>query len=115
MKSVQELIKKLEETDAYLQGDGYAYSSNQRQTLEATIKYLQALEHLQPQDQEKERNVYGNSDAFRNWLTSEAMSWKGNGHHTTIYGDVDLFQLGAKWGKYKELNQPKAQPQRSNL
>lgn len=61
-------------------------------------------------------NVLNNSDAFREWLTSENIQWKPNEHYTLVRMDVtesilgaiyQTFELGARWGKYKELNEPK--------
>ena len=63
-------------------------------------------------------NVFNNSDAFREWLTSEGIEWKPNEHHTLVRMDTTesilgalyhTFELGVKWGKYRELNEPKKQ------
>lgn len=54
-----------------------------------------------------EINVHENSHAFIHFLESENVTYKANGHFTTLIGVDDVFGLAFKWGKYYEKNAPK--------
>lgn len=65
-------------------------------------------EFMQYQDSKlTEHNVHNNALAFGEWLTSQNIEHRGNGHFTTIIGEHDMFALGVAWEKYRAANQPK--------
>jgi hypothetical protein len=49
-------------------------------------------------------NIFDNSHGFRAFLDSEGIKWEPNEHSTIIFirPDAQLFELGAKFAKYKE-------------
>lgn len=52
-------------------------------------------------------NIGMNSIEFRNWLSKEDLSWNANGSFTFVLGDIDVFDLGVKWGIYYNNNAPR--------
>lgn len=50
-------------------------------------------------------DVYGNSHAFREFLTDKGITWKPNEHYTLIDSRVDLFELGQQFEKYRQSHQ----------
>ncbi len=47
------------------------------------------------------KEIHNNSHAFRDFLDSQGIEYKPNGHFTTVIGDIDFFELGMKYGELK--------------
>jgi hypothetical protein len=56
------------------------------------------------EDKAKEEylTVWDNSDAFRNWLSSNDIEFIPNGHSTLVPFSCDIFQLGGNFALYKQ-------------
>ena len=50
-----------------------------------------------------------NCDAFENFLTERGITWKNNGHYTTIFGVSDPIGLGVEYGEYRAKHKPERQ------
>lgn len=48
-----------------------------------------------------------NSAAFHTFLDSEGIKWVAAGHATGVPGNINLYNIGVKWGEYKALHKPK--------
>ncbi len=51
--------------------------------------------------------VNDNSQAFHKYLTDNGVAFIPAGHDTGVSKKVNLFNLGANWGRYKEQNMPR--------
>jgi hypothetical protein len=47
-----------------------------------------------------------NSNAFTEFLDKEGIKWTAAGHSTGVPGNINLYNLGVKWGIYKAQNDP---------
>lgn len=65
---------------------------------------IKLMKTVLPAELHEWNNVYGNSTAFRDFLTSLNISWKPNEHYTLIEAKVDLFELGQKFQRYSDEN-----------
>lgn len=63
--------------------------------LETTAKEMMALS-----PGPKMVNVYGNSDAFREFLKSKGIDHSHNGQYTLVDANADLFEIGREYEKH---------------
>ena len=54
-----------------------------------------------------EQDVWNNSHGFRAFLDEKKITYKQNGHQTTIIGNHDLFSLGVAYGRFWESHEKK--------